>query len=111
MNLDDIVVPTKTFKQIPDVDQVNSMKSELLDSVDILFSKDSLSEKILRNKRNYNILFYLPKTLSKKLIRFSSFDSNDSGGTIFIISPVDEILNSDIDGDGNDKEATKIEKC
>lgn len=111
LNLDDIVVPTKTFQQIPDVDQVNSMKSELLDSVDILFSKDSLSEeKYLEIKETITSFSICPKTLSKKLIRFSAFDSNDSGGTIFIISPVDEILNSDIDGDGNDKEATKIEK-
>ncbi|EFM9944500.1 ATP-binding protein [Escherichia coli] len=111
LNLDDIVVPTKTFKQIPDVDQVNAMKSELLDSVDILFSKDSLSErKYLEIKETISSFSICPKTLSKKLIRFSSFNNNDSGGTIFIISPVDEILNSDIDGDGNDKEATKIEK-
>lgn len=111
LNLDDIVVPVKTFTQIPNLLQLNSMKRELLSSLDNL-----LERKLISNRKHIEIsetisLFTVsPSMLCNDLIRFNSFNNKSSSGTVFVISPVDEILNSDIDGEGNAKEATKIEK-
>lgn len=111
LNLDDIVIPVRSFTDVPDSIQLDSMKEELLSSLDNLLHKDLIT----KNKHaeiKESILFFniSPNLLCSKLIRFNSFNNEDVSGTIFIISPVDEILNSDIDGEDNSKEATKIEK-
>ncbi|BFI67906.1 putative prophage encoded two-component system histidine kinase [Yersinia pseudotuberculosis] len=111
LNLDDITVPIATFNSIPDVHQIDLMKSELLSSVDDLLKRKLLTnEKYLEIKETINSFTICPLSLSKHLVRFKSFNSAGSGGTIFIVSPVEDIINSDIDGDNNAKEATKIEK-
>lgn len=111
LNLDDLTVPVETFDKMPSLVQVDSMKAELINSVDDLLHKKLISEEkhteITDTISSFNIS---PELFSKKLIRFKSLDSDDASGTIFFVSPVDDILNSDIDGDGSSKEATKIEK-
>ena len=54
-------------------------------------------------------LKFLPKNLNDNLIGDFSI-SSDVGGTHFYISPVDESMNSDIDGEKDKSVATKIEK-
>ncbi|MGL6473050.1 ATP-binding protein [Aeromonas caviae] len=112
LNLDDIVVPVKTFTQIPNSLQLNSMKRELLSSLDNLLKRKLISKcKHVEISKTISFFTVSPRVLCNNLIRFDSFDNKGSSGTVFVISPVDEILNSDIDGEGNAKEATKIEKC
>lgn len=111
LNLDDIVIPVRSFTDVPDSIQLDSMKEELLSSLDNLLHKDLISKNKHSEMKESILLFSIsPNLLCSKLIRFNSFNNEDVSGTIFIISPVDEILNSDIDGEDNSKEATKIEK-
>lgn len=111
LNLDDLTVPVKTFKEMPDFSQIDSMKDELIHSLDDLQQKELISKnkyaEIIDTISSFNIS---PKLFSKRLTRFKSLENDSSSGTIFFVSPVDDILNSDIDGDGSSKEATKIEK-
>lgn len=111
LNLDDLTVPVKTFKEMPDFSQIDSMKDELIHSLDELLQKELISKnkyaEIIDTISSFNIS---PKLFSKRLTRFKSLENDSSSGTIFFVSPVDDILNSDIDGDGSSKEATKIEK-
>jgi signal transduction histidine kinase len=111
LNLDDIIVPVKTFSSMPTKSDVNSMKGELITSIDKLKKQDDISQ------QEYDDIYFTinsfdisPKKLSKQLIRSDDFDELDSGGTCFYVSPVDDILKFDLDGDSNTKEATKIEK-
>ena len=111
LNLDDIVIPVRSFTDVPDSIQLDSMKEELLSSLDNLLHKDLISKNKHAEMKESILLFSIsPNSLCSKLIRFNPFNNEDVSGTIFIISPVDEILNSDIDGEDNSKEATKIEK-
>jgi signal transduction histidine kinase len=111
LNLDDIVIPVRSFTDVPDSIQLDSMKEELLSSLDNLLHKDLISKNKHAEMKESILLFSIfPNSLCSKLIRFNHFNNEDVSGTIFIISPVDEILNSDIDGEDNSKEATKIEK-
>ncbi|CAI2160500.1 sensory histidine kinase AtoS [Serratia fonticola] len=111
LNLDDITVPIATFDIIPNAKQIELMKEELLLSLgDLLKRKLITNDKYSEIKETIDSFILCPLSLSEKLIRFQPFNSMSSGGTIFIISPVEDIINSDIDGDNNSKEATKIEK-
>ncbi|WFC15609.1 ATP-binding protein [Aeromonas salmonicida] len=111
LNLDDIVIPVRSFTDIPDATQLDSMKEELLSSLDKLLHNDLISkEKHFEIKESISLFNISPSLLCSKLIRFNPFNNEHASGTLFIISPVDEILNSDIDGEDNSKEATKIEK-
>ncbi|ELY4853692.1 ATP-binding protein [Cronobacter turicensis] len=111
LNLDDLTVPVKTFERMPNSSQIKSMKDELIYSLDDLLQKNLISKdkysEIFGTISSFNIS---PELFSKRLTRFKSLDGGNSSGTIFFVSPVDDILNSDIDGDGSSKEATKIEK-
>ncbi|EPC4021510.1 ATP-binding protein [Enterobacter kobei] len=111
LNLDDLTVPVRTFNGMPDLEQINSMKDELIKSLNDLLHKELISfekySEIVDTISSFNIS---PVLFSKRLTRFTSFDNENTSGTIFFVSPVDDILNSDIDGDSNSKEATKIEK-
>lgn len=111
LNLDDLTVPVKTFEEMPNLVQINLMKDELTNSLEDLLQKGLISQdkytEIIDTISSFNIS---PDLFSKKLTRFKSFDNQSASGTIFFVSPVEDILNSDIDGDGSSKEATKIEK-
>ncbi|MCW2105891.1 UNVERIFIED_ORG: signal transduction histidine kinase [Rahnella aquatilis] len=111
LNLDDITVPITTFSKMPDFHEIDLMKDELLDSVKKLLMKNLLTrDKYTEISETISSFKICPHSLTKQLIRFKDFNKNTNSGTIFIISPVEEIINSDIDGDTNTKEATKIEK-
>ncbi|MDV2860970.1 ATP-binding protein [Phytobacter ursingii] len=111
LNLDDLIVPVKTYKKMPSLIQIDTMKDELINSLDDLLKRKLINKvkhtEIIDTISSFNVS---PNVFSRKLTRFKSFEHEDASGTIFFVSPVDDILNSDIDGDGNSKEATKIEK-
>ncbi len=110
INLEDIVIPVEEYDHIPDETDILNIKNEVIQSVNKLREKslieglycDQIIESILSFKVN-------PHQLSQQLQ--GGFELTDShGGTQFFISPVYETIVSDIEGDGNLDEATKIEK-
>ncbi|HFZ1795323.1 TPA: ATP-binding protein [Serratia marcescens] len=111
LNLDDLTVPVRTFNRMPDYSQIKPMKDELVNSLDDLLQRGLIAKGKYKEISDTIFSFNIsPDLLSKKLIRFKNLDDESSSGTMFLVSPVDYILNSDIDGDSSGKEATKIEK-
>jgi len=110
LNLEDIVVPVQEFDSIPSIESINEMKEELVDSVKKLYNKDDISKEeynsIISAIKSFN---FSPSEINNELVGNFPLEKG-KGGTLFYVSPVDEILNSDIDGNRNSKEATKIEK-
>jgi signal transduction histidine kinase len=109
INLEDIVIPVKEFENLPNENDIKDLKNEVTTSLDILYKNDNItSNDYKRVKNSINSFNANPHLLNSKLI--GNFDlSNDKGGTFFYISPVNENLIFDIEGD-DPKEATKIEK-
>lgn len=110
INLEDIVIPVKEFKELPDENEINEIKKEVIESLEKLLEKDIILvedyERVRRTIADFNVD---PKLLNKKLI--GKFDlSADKGGTFFYISPVSETLIFDIEGEGNSNDSTLIEK-
>lgn len=92
LNLDDIVIPVRSFTDVPDSIQLDSMKEELLSSLDNLLHKDLISKNKHAEMKESILLFSIsPNSLCSKLIRFNPFNNEDVSGTIFIISPVDGV--------------------
>ncbi|QDW24750.1 ATP-binding protein [Pedobacter sp. KBS0701] len=110
LDLDDVIVPIREFDSMPDSDDINEMKDELIISLKALVDKDDITEEeskiICDNIRSFVVS---PKQLDQHILGDFSFDNNYFG-THFYISPVDETLNNDIDGDKSSSDATKIEK-
>lgn len=111
LNLEDVIIPVKTFYTLPDADDINEMKSEVTDSLGRLVDNESITQEeydvIFSTINSFNIS---PQDLSRKLMRFPDFNDLTNSGTVFFISPVNEVLEFDLDGNSVDKEATKIEK-
>jgi hypothetical protein len=111
LNLEDIVVPVKTFSSLPDKNDITSMKNELIASIDKLLEQDDISQEEHRDIiSTVNYFDVSPKELNKKLVRSEPFDELDSGGACFYVSSVDDVLKFDLDGNSNTNDATKIEK-
>jgi signal transduction histidine kinase len=110
LNLEDIVVPVKEFKSLPDGNDISIMNNEIINSVKSLRKNGSISEKdFAKINSTLNSFELSPIDIDNKLIGNFPLEKG-CGGTFFYISPTDEILNSDIDERKNPKEATKIEK-
>jgi signal transduction histidine kinase len=111
INLEDIVIPIREFDSLPDNQDVDDLKEELLKSLDnLLKSKTILNSDYSRITKTVNSLTINPKKTTSDLIGDIGFSNADNGGTFFYISPVHETLIFDIEGDKEAKEATKIEK-
>jgi len=111
LNLDDVVVPIRSFDSLPDGEDIKSMKEELINSIEKLLTQDDISESEYESiKSIINSFTVSPIELSSKLIRFKGMENIEDGGTIFFVSPVNEFLDFDLDGDSQSKDATKIEK-
>ena len=111
LNLEDIVVPVKTFKSLPCSDDINSMKNELIDSLDKLIKQNDItSDEYNSITSTINAFNISPDEINKQLVRHIPLNDLKHGGTFFYVSPVDEVLDFDIDGSNDPKEATKIEK-
>lgn len=110
LDLDDVVVPVREFENLPSENDINSMKKEMIDSILELKKNDNISEEdsaeIISLITSFNIS---PNDLDKKLLGNFSLSGEDSG-TQFYVSPIDESLNSDIDGEKDKGVSTKIEK-
>lgn len=110
LDLDDIIVPIREFNDIPTSGEIDGMKKELKDSLTVMVERDDITQKEAGNLIKAIADFKVsPKELSKKLIGNFSFNA-DGSGTYFYISPVNETLNNDIDGDKDKTVTTKIEK-
>lgn len=110
INLEDISIPVKEFDVLPNIEDINLIKLETLSLLDRLLEDGKISKnnfsKIYETVNSFKVA---PDTLNQKQI--GDFELTESkGGTFFYISPVNESLYFDIDGDRNSKEATKIEK-
>jgi signal transduction histidine kinase len=110
INLEDISIPVKEFENLPDKNDIDKIKNEVITSLDELFKQDIIAEDNYIRVKDSIISFNVnPQLLNKKLVGNFEFSEN-KGGTFFYISPVNETLSFDIEGDGDPKEATKIEK-
>lgn len=110
INLEDIAIPVKEFEELPDENDINEIKKEVIESLDKLLEKDIiLQEDYERVRKTIDVFNIDPQLLNKKLI--GKFDlSTGKGGTFFYISPVSETLIFDIEGERNSNESTLIEK-
>lgn len=110
LNLEDVVVPIREFDNIPNLDDINLMKKELVDSLQVLvYNNDITKFEAAEISKKINEFLVSPEECFKNLPGKFSLSEN-SGGTHFYISPTNEMLNHDIDGDRESSEATKIEK-
>lgn len=110
LDLEDIVIPIKEFESLPSSDDVDSMKEELLSSLAHLVNVGKVSstdfDTLVSIIKEFKVS---PKELNEKLL--GQFDLGESSfGTHFYISPTNESLNSDIDGEKDKSTSTKIEK-
>lgn len=110
LDLDDVVVPVREFDDLPSSSEIEGMKKEIKESLSNLVKKDDITQEEADAIENtINTFKVSPIELNKKLIGDFSFEG-EKGGTHFYISPVDETLNTDIDGNKDSSDATKIEK-
>ncbi|MEZ4829183.1 MAG: ATP-binding protein [Bacteroidia bacterium] len=109
LDLDDVVVPIREFDNLPTASEINQMKKEITDSLkELVKSDDITTEDAERITQTVNSFKVSPQELGNSLV--GNFDLVNGSGTHFYISPVDETLNHDIDGDRDSQDATKIEK-
>lgn len=112
INLDDIIIPVMEFEDIPDIQDINGMKDVIIQSIKSLLLKKLISQSDYESIfSTINSFCVSPKNLCLKLPGTTSLEEHS--GTHFFISPVDESLIADIEGDISydpTKEATKIEK-
>ncbi|MGK6353416.1 ATP-binding protein [Parapedobacter sp. DT-150] len=110
LDLEDIVIPIKEFDNLPSNHEVDEMKETLMNSLDELVTIGKVSlvdiEKLLATIKDFSVS---PHDLNEKLLGNFTLSEGFSG-THFYISPTDESLNSDIDGEKDKSTSTKIEK-
>ncbi|GIM49461.1 ATP-binding protein [Capnocytophaga stomatis] len=110
INLEDITIPVKEFDSLPNQTDIDELKNEVIASLNNLLKQNIITEENYANIKGTITKFDVnPESLNKKLVGNFDFSEN-GGGTFFYVSPVDETLQSDIEGDGDSKEATRIEK-
>jgi signal transduction histidine kinase len=111
LNLEDVVVPIREFDSMPSELEIEPMKKELLDSINVLLEKDDISISESRSlSETINNFAFSPLDYNTSLIKDYPLEKESDSGTFFYISPVDDIINIDIDGKRESKDATKIEK-
>lgn len=111
INLEDITIPIKEFRDLPTENDVNELKNEVLHSLNDLLDNDIILEEDYSRVWNTVESFKVnPLLLNEKLVGNFDFSSQDKGGTFFYISPVNETLIFDIEGEKDSNEATLIEK-
>lgn len=111
INLEDIVIPIKEFDSLPNQDDIEELKSELLASLENILDLDIITgadfSKVSSSIRSLKVN---PKSLNKQLVGHFNIEDEYIGGTFFYVSPVSENLVFDIEGEKDTKEASKIEK-
>lgn len=110
LDLDDVVVSIREFDTLPTATDINLMKKEITDSLVALVKTDDISKDEAQRITNGIEGFVVsPLEINQELARKFSLEDGE-GGTHFYISPVDDTINHDIDGDKDGDRATKIEK-
>lgn len=110
INLEDIVIPVREYSHMPNAADIDSIKNEVIQSLDKLNQKELIDDKDFEKIKSSITSFKVdPHQLSLQLQQGFEL-TNGCGGTQFFISPVYDTIISDIEGDGNSDEATKIEK-
>lgn len=110
LNLDDVIVPIRSFKSLPNSEDVESMKEEMIKSLrKLLVQDDIFQDEFEKIYSTVNSFEFCLNEFSKRLIRFYGLEGVNDSGTLFVISPVNEVLMDDLDKRAP-KEATKIEK-
>jgi C4-dicarboxylate-specific signal transduction histidine kinase len=113
LSLDDIVIPLREIEggTLPDANLIKDIKEELTDSLKDLIKKNRIPEKegilLLNEIESFDVI---PSIVEKSLPNTSLSLLGDGHGTHFYISPINEMLDIDIDGEINSQDATKIEK-
>lgn len=111
LNLDDVIIPLREFPSgsLPSKENIDEMKSEMIKSIAELVEKEDITEEegsmFIDEIGSFDID---PIQLDSTLPGLSL--ANSGSGTHFYITPVDETLIYDIDGQSGIKDATKIEK-
>ena len=110
INIEDIAIPVKEFDKLPTVEDIKELQKEVLDSLDALkklaLVEDGYYEKIKHTIQSFVL----------DISQISSHFAGEvdlakvEGGTQFYISPVNDVIFSDIDERDDPNEATKIEK-
>jgi signal transduction histidine kinase len=110
INLEDITIPVKELENLPNKDDIDKIKNEVITSLDDLLKQDVISETdYIRIKQSIENFTVNPLLLNNELVGIFEFSEN-KGGTFFYISPVYETLTFDIEGEKDSSEATAIEK-
>ena len=110
INLEDIVIPVREYSRMPNAVDIDNIKNEVIQSLDKLDQKGLIDDKDFEKIKSSITSFQVdPRQLSLQLQQGFEL-TNGCGGTQFFISPVYDTIISDIEGDGNSDEATKIEK-
>lgn len=112
LNLEDVFIPLREFENgvTPDDSDIEDMKTELISSIEELQNNeiitDDEADSLIEEIDSFDVD---PEDLDGFLP--GNFSLKDSSGTHFYISPVDESLNHDIDGNRDEKDkASKLEK-
>lgn len=108
LNIDDVVIPVREFENIPNTDDIESMKNECINSLQELCEIGHI------DKDDFSRIKSLIKGFNPNLESIYSIIGGNTnlmtGGTHFFISPVSDSLIPDIEGDGDSSDATKMEK-
>lgn len=109
LNLEDVVIPIRMFENTPTFEDIQLMKQDLINSLNSLYQSEKISEedtkRIISLIEDFRIS---PFDLDQSLI--GDFNLIDNTGTHFYITPTDESLNFDIDGEKDKSVSTKMEK-
>lgn len=112
LSLDDIVIPLREIGGglLPDKSLIDSMKNELISVLNEIAKKEqSLKSKINFISQEIASFKITPNDIEISLPNPHLSLLDNGHGTHFYISPTNEMLDNDIDGDSN-TDATKIEK-
>jgi signal transduction histidine kinase len=110
INLEDIAIPVKNFENLPNKEDIEKIKNEVIVSLNNLLKQNVISEDdYSRIKKSVHSFTTNPQLLNSELVGNFEFSEN-TGGTFFYISPVNETFVFDIEGEKDTKEATAIEK-
>ena len=108
LNIDDVVIPVSEFDSVPSKDDINSLKSECINSLKELNGKGDVTEGDCN--RIINLINGFNPNLCNIYSAIGGTSFIQDGGTHFFVSPVSDSLVPDIEGGGDSSEATKMEK-
>jgi signal transduction histidine kinase len=112
INLDQVIIPVKEYSNgsVPASEDIEVMKSEVIKAILSLYKLREITKENARKLRE-EIKSFNISPLDLMLTLPGNLSLANNSGTHFYISPSDESLNPNIDGDNNDKtDASTLEK-